>query len=75
MSVFPMHRPRQSAQRSPTEHGVAAALGHLLSHSSYKKRAAVFGARYADFDPSRAADVMVEDIETLIRRTPQTTAG
>jgi UDP:flavonoid glycosyltransferase YjiC (YdhE family) len=58
-----------------TEQGVAGALNNLLNKASFKARATAFAERYRDFDPNRAADRMVEELETLLRRPkPSTTA-
>lgn len=58
-----------------TEQGVAGALNNLLNNASFKARATAFAERYRDFDPNRAADRMVEELEPLLRRPkPSTTA-
>ena len=55
-----------------TERRAAATLQTLLSSSMYKTRAAEFAARYKGFDPGKAADEIVEDIQSLLsRRRPR----
>lgn len=51
-----------------TEGVVTTALDNLLNNPIFRVRAAAFAERYRDFDPSREADRIVEDLETLLRR-------
>ena len=51
-----------------TEQEIMAALNSLLNEPTFKARAGAFAKRYRGFDPNRAADIIVEDIEPLLRR-------
>ena len=53
---------------SLTEGQITHALEKLLGNAAFKTPAAQFAERYRDFDPGRAADDIVEDIETLLRQ-------
>lgn len=56
-----------------TERVVADALNHL-SHASFKMRATEFAHRYRDFDTGRAADTIVNDLESILREPKQNPA-
>ena len=58
-------------QGNPTEQRVVALLQTLLSNPLFKARAAMFAARYKDFDPGRAADDIVEDIHSFLSQRKQ----
>jgi UDP:flavonoid glycosyltransferase YjiC (YdhE family) len=51
-----------------TEARVTNMLADLLGKPSFKSQAVTFAQRYAAFDPSRAADQIVEDLETLLHQ-------
>jgi UDP:flavonoid glycosyltransferase YjiC (YdhE family) len=57
-----------------TDRRADATLQTLLSSSMYKTRAAEFAARYQGFDPGKAADEIVEDIQSLLSRRGPSTA-
>ena len=51
-----------------TQERVTNILANLLGNSSFKSQAVTFAERHSGFDPSRAADEIVEDLETLLRQ-------
>lgn len=51
-----------------TEERITNILASLLGNSSFEARAAAFAQRYREFDPGRAADHIVDDLEVLLRR-------
>jgi hypothetical protein len=51
-----------------TEERLTNILASLLGNSFFNTRAAAFAQRYREFDPNRAADHIVGDIEDLLRR-------
>ena len=53
---------------SLTEGQITHALEKLLGNAAFKTQAAKLAERYRDFDPGRAADDIVEDLETLLRQ-------
>lgn len=50
-----------------TEQSVSAALATALNSPDFKTLAVAFAERYRSFDPSRAADTVIEDMEPLLR--------
>ena len=51
-----------------TQERVTNILANLLGNSSFKSQAVTFAERHSGFDPSRAADEIVEDLQTLLHR-------
>lgn len=51
-----------------TEQSVSAELATLLNNPAFKTRASAFAERYRSYDPNRAADAIVDDVQSLLRQ-------